>query len=120
MSDAFYRQMAGVARSLLGDFGASITITRTTGRVQSDITGVVTNAGTTVNYLPKGVVKQYNRMEIDGSRIQTDDRLLVLDDTIAPLLTDKPIVNGKTWNIISIETREPAGIPLVYMVQLRG
>jgi hypothetical protein len=120
MSAAFYNEMAGVARELLADFGATISITRTTGRVESDITGAVTSAGSVATYLPKGILKEYNNMQIDGSKIQTGDKLLVLDDTVLPLMTDKPIVNGKTWNIMDIEIKEPAGIPLVYLVQIRG
>ena len=52
------------------------------------------------------------------SRIEQGDRKLILDNTVEPLMTDRPTVDGKKWTIKEIEKSEPAGIPLVYFVRV--
>jgi len=120
MSDAFYNKMATTAKNLLAKFGVAWTITRNTGEVIDNITGAVTSAGTSATFTPKGVLTVYDKRLMGNGRIEQGDRLLILDDTVLPLMTDKPTINGVVWNIQDIEIVEPAGIPLVYKVQVRG
>lgn len=119
MADAFYNDMSTVARELLEEFGATWSITRTTGEDIDDVTGAVT-PGTDTVYYPKGVLTNYNNNQIGQGLIQAGDRLLILDDTVEPLLDDKPTIGGQAWNVISVEISEPAGVPLIYKVQVRG
>lgn len=113
-----YAKMAVTARRLLTRFGQSITISRTTGATYDPVTGVTT-PGTTTAFTPKGVLLKYPDRLIDGTRILQSDRKLILDDTVAPEMSDKPLVQGEEWTIQDIMTVSPAGTPLIYEVQVR-
>ena len=76
-------------------------------------------AGTETTYSPKGIVLEYDDALYNGSRIVQGDRRLVLDDTVAPLMTDELTIAGELWKIIAIEDKTPAGVPLVYSLQVR-
>jgi len=117
MSDAFYNKMARTAAKLLGKFGKEFVIVREVGRSVDNITGVVT-PGTITNFRPKGMIVEYTTAEKMDSRIEQGDRKLILDNTVEPLMTDRPTVDGKKWTIKEIEKSEPAGIPLVYFVRV--
>ena len=118
MSDAFYNGLAATAARLITKFGAVGTITRTTGGSVDPVTGDTT-AGTTVTYTPNTIVQKYADELIDGTRILSSDRLIILDNTIEPLTTDKITIRGEDWTIVSVSESRPAGIPLVYFVQAR-
>lgn len=118
MSDAFYNSMAATASKLITKFGAQGTIKRTTGGSIDPVTGDTT-AGTTVTYTPNTIVQRYADELIDGTRILSSDRLIILDNTIEPLTTDKITIRGEDWTIVSVSESRPAGIPLVYFVQAR-
>jgi len=118
MSDAFYNSMAATASKLITKFGAQGTIKRTTGGSIDPVTGDTT-AGTTVTYTPNTIVQKYADELIDGTRILSSDRLIILDNTIEPLTTDKITIRGEDWTIVSVSESRPAGIPLVYFVQAR-
>ncbi len=118
MSAAFYNKMAITAGKLLTKFGSTVTITRTTGRTDDPVTGAVVS-GTTTTYSPKGILQTYRDDLVDGSRILSGDRLVVLDDTIEPLTSDKLTINAELWNVVSITQSIPATIALVYFVQVR-
>ena len=118
MSAAFYNNMAATAGKLLSKFGSTVTITRTTGRTDDPVTGVVVN-GTTTTYSPKGILQSYRDDLVDGTRILSSDRLVVLDDTVEPLTSDKLTINSQLWNVVSITQSIPATIALVYFVQVR-
>lgn len=118
MSDAFYNSMAATASKLITKFGAQGTIKRTTGGSIDPVTGDTT-AGTTVTYTPNTIVQKYADELIDDTRILSSDRLIILDNTIEPLTTDKITIRGEDWTIVSVSESRPAGIPLVYFVQAR-
>lgn len=115
---AFYDDMATVARKLIDEFGATITISRVTGETFDRVAGTV-SGGSTSTFTPKGIIKNYKKNEIDGTRILAGDRLLVLDDTVEPLMDDTISSSGDDWNIVDVEVKNPAGTPLVYFAQIR-
>lgn len=118
MSDAFYNSLAATAAKLITKFGAVGTIKRTTGGSVDPVTGNTT-AGTTVTYSPNTIVQKYADALVDGTRILSSDRLIILDNTIEPLTTDKITVRGEDWTIVNVTESRPAGVPLVYFVQAR-
>lgn len=118
MSEAFYNSMAATASKLITKFGAVGEIKRTTGDSIDPVTGNVT-AGTTVIYTPNTIVQKYADELIDGARILSSDRMIILDNTIEPISTDTITIGGENWSIVSIRESNPAGIPLVYFVQAR-
>lgn len=117
MSD-FYSGMAATASRLLARFGSPVTLSRSTGGSRDPVTGVETpgidDSKTTV-----GILKKYPDKLIDGTRIKTGDRLLVVDASVEPLMTDRPVIGGQEWTPVSIEAANPAGTPLVYFIHAR-
>ena len=115
---AFYDTMAATASRLIGKYGQAISIKRTTGGTIDPVTGIAT-AGTSSTLATNGILQRYPDSLIDGTRILTSDRLAILAPEVEPILTDKLTFGGKDWAIISIQTANPAGTPLVYFVQVR-
>lgn len=115
---AFYDNMAATASRLIGKYGQAISIKRTTGGTIDPVAGTVT-AGTASTLTTTGILQRYPDSLIDGTRILTSDRLAILAPTTAPTLTDKLTFGSKDWAIVSIQTANPAGTPLVYFVQVR-
>lgn len=115
---AFYDDMAATATELLTEFGAPVTLARTTGESTHPVTGVVT-PGTDDTKTTIGILKKYPDNFIDGTRILSGDRMLILDASVQPLMTDRPVIGEQQWTPVSIETINPAGTPLTYSVQVR-
>ena len=93
MSEAFYNSMAATASKLITKFGAVGEIKRTTGATIDPVTGVPT-AGTTVIYSPNTIVQKYADELVDGARILSSDRMIILDNTIEPVSTDTITIRG--------------------------
>ena len=111
--------MAAVALSMLKEFGTTMTLTRSTGGEVNPITGEILD-GTTSSITTTGLLKPYANKLIDGTRILSGDKELVLSNEQVPLPTDKPIIGGKTWSIIDIKTIAPDDSTTVcYFVQVR-
>lgn len=113
-----YAKIATTAARLLNNFGQTVSVTRTTGAAFDPITGTYT-AGTEAVYSPKGVLRKYPDAVIDGTRIETNDRELILDNTIKPALSDEITLQGEKWTVINVASVDPAGVPLVYFCQVR-
>lgn len=118
MADFDYAKMAATAKRLLTRFGSTVQIKRTTGGTYDPITGATT-PGTETTYEPKGVLTKYPDRLIDGTRILQSDRKLILDDTVEPNASDKPVVQGEEWTVQEISTISPAGTPIIYEVRVR-
>lgn len=108
-----YAKMAATAARLLEKFGSTVTVKRETGGSVDPVSGVVTS-GSQTTYSPNGVLTKFPDNLIDGTRIQASDRKLILDDTIAPLLTDKVTIQGEDWTLQEIMTVNPAGTAIIY------
>lgn len=115
---SFYGDMAVVVTDLLTQFGTAFVLARDVGGSIDDVTGAVV-AGTPADQVVTGLLKVYPDKLIDGTRIQQGDRLLVIDASVQPLHTDRPVIEGEEWSVVSIETANPAGIPLAYFIQVR-
>ena len=69
-----------------------------------------------------GALFGYKQMHIDGTNILHGDQRLLL----APQIEDEPVtgntmtVGGVRYNVVRVERVAPAGIPVLYKVQLRG
>lgn len=118
MSAAFYTSMAATASRLLKKFGMEITIKRKTGDSINPVTGAVV-AGTTTSYTPQGLVQRYRDDQIDGTRILSSDRLVIVDNTIEPLTTDEIVLSSQDWTIIDVEEVKPTTVGIVYFIQAR-
>jgi hypothetical protein len=114
----FYESLGDTALSLLVKFGKSITLSRETGGSIDPITGAVT-AGTDTSVTTTGVLLSYPDKMIDGTRILSSDRLLLLSNEQAPLPSDKPVIDGEEWSIVNPDKISPAGIDVIYKIQVR-
>ena len=116
----FYQDMAGMVSALLAEFGAPVRITRETIGAFDPATGIIT-PGETQHFDLQGVIQNYTDDVIDGTRIASGDRLLVLEPGIVePKLDDRPVIGGRAWVPVQIETVDPAGVVLAYKVRVRG
>lgn len=116
---SFYSDMAATALELLTEFGAAVTLPRTTGGSIDPIDGY-TVAGSDASVTTTGLLLPYKDSMIDGTRILSGDKELVLSNEQAPLPSDKPTIGGENWSIVSIKTIKPdAATPVVYFCQLR-
>lgn len=113
-----YAKIAATAARLIENFGQTISVTRTTGATIDPVTGAAV-AGTDTVYSPKGILKKYPDDVIDGTRIETGDRELILDNTIEPDLSDKVTVQGEQWTIVNVTSVNPAGTAIVFFCQVR-
>jgi hypothetical protein len=118
MSDAFYNRMAATASRLLFKFGGEVSVVRNTGGSVNPVTGAVT-PGTNATLKAKGLLNKFDDSLIDGTRIKASDRVLIMDNTFEPLMTDRPTIGGQNWTIVEINTVKPANVPVVYALQVR-
>ena len=109
--------MASTASRLIGTYGRVVMLVRNTDSTDP-VTGVTTS-GSTTRYKLMGIFKLYPDSLIDGTRIKASDRVIILDNKIEPILTDKIDISGQEWNIENIKTSEPANEKLVYFLQIR-
>ena len=110
--------MAVTASDLITEFGMPVILQRTSGGTFAPVTGQTIGA-TQSEITARGIQKSYKASLIDGTRIKHGDKLFVLDDSQTPVLSDKVKVGAEYWSIVSIDAVEPAGIALVYFVQVR-
>lgn len=117
---SLYEKLNATADRLLESFGQEINI-ETKGNSDPDpVTGL---GGSTVatTFTVNGLLLPYPDRLIDGTRIQVGDRQLIVSaaTTYAPAVSDRPVVGGKTWAVVGVDTVSPAGTDVVYKLQVR-
>ena len=114
---SFYSNLASTASRLISKYGQSLLLVRS-GDSVDPVTGTVTT-GSDINFKIMGILQTYPDNLIDGTRIKASDRLVIIDGSVTPLLTDKIKLESQEWNIESIKTSNPSGTRLVHFVQAR-
>lgn len=135
----FYTEMADTASELLTEYGTAVNIVRPALNFDNT-TNKPTSGGNTV-IASTGVFRSIARRLVDGTRIQSGDRELVMvpdvevrmgdridvssiGDTTATTVGGAPgIILGAgiagTWAIQEINEIRPAGVLLAYVVRVR-
>ena len=113
----FYDQMATTASRLISQFGNDVVLARSIGHSVDPVTGVVTS-GSSESLLTKGIMRSYPQNLIDGTRIKATDKMLIIDASVEPLLSDFVKFDNTDWVITEIVTNNPAGIPLTYTLKV--
>lgn len=135
----FYSEMADTVSELLAEFGTAVNIVRPALNFDNT-TNKPTSGGNTV-IASTGVFRSIARRLVDGTRIQSGDRELVMvpdvevrmgdridvssiGDTTATTVGGAPgIILGAgiagTWAIQEINEIRPAGVLLAYVVRVR-
>ncbi len=113
-----YDKIAATASKLLARFGRDQVLRTKTVGTFDPVTGAETGAST-ADVTVKGLQQSLTPENINGKNIQVGDRLFVIDSTQTPALTDKFKVGSEYWQIINIDTKEPAGTAIVHIIQVR-
>ena len=114
-----YAPMAATASRLIAEYGAPVTLYRETSQSIDPVTGVMT-PGTTSELASNGITTAITKEDRDSfGDVQSNDRILVLDDSEAPQEGDRVSVNSEQWSIARIREVNPAGTPLIYRVLIR-
>ncbi len=115
-----YAKTAATADRLIGRFGASATFQQITVGAYDPNTGT---AGNTVTSVPvQAVVLPYGQRFIDGATILQGDlqAFLSVVGVSVPKAGDQLLWQGKTYQIISVKDTAPAGLSVIYELQVRG
>jgi len=116
----FYASLAATAKRLIDSKGQSVVLDRTIDGLADPVTGVVTG-GAQYDKATKGILLDYNSDEIDGTLILRTDKKLVIDASIRPMKSDRPKLGGEyVGAIVNIKEVSPAGVPIVYFLQVRA
>lgn len=117
---SLYSGLAATALSLLTKFGYAVALTRTTGSTYDPITGA-TVEGTDASVTTTGLIRTYAALLVDGTRILSSDRELVLSNEQVPMPTDKITIGGENWSIVGIpkSIKPDNATDVVFFVQCR-
>lgn len=102
----------------LGD-DTYVKITRKTGGVLDPVAGFVTGEKLEV-ISATGVVTRIDNSLIDGERIKTTDKMVLLDKEVTPLMTDEITFSGVSHKVVQIKEVNHAGITQLWKVICRG
>ena len=114
---AFYDNLASTASRLISKYGQTLYIVKT-GDSIDPVTGVTTSAAR-ANIKVNGILQNYPDNLIDGTRIKSSDRMVIIGGTVKPLNDDRIRIENQDWSIESIKTSNPAGTALVHFIQAR-
>lgn len=104
---------------LISKAGTTAEFTRTTGQQYNPSTGDLT-AGSVATWSAHVVIEEYAAKEIDGTLIQRGDCKLLLPGVAPkPLVGDTITLGGTVWHLVNVATEQPAGIPILYTIQVR-
>lgn len=112
-----YGEMVAVARELLAEFGSTATVSYTTANAFDHATQQYRPTTTTTQ--GNAVVFGYNKREIDGNQITTDDVKMYLELLdFEPRVGDTVQHGGKVWRVKNVQPIAPSGERVVYVLQL--
>jgi hypothetical protein len=115
-----YASLATTADTIIANFGVPVTVVSKGTASYNVNTGAVVATDTTQT--ANGVITEYNAKDIDNTMILRGDKCLLLSPIgITSIKPDaKVIVAGVSYNVISVNETNPAGVALVYDLQIRG
>lgn len=89
----------------------------------------LTRTVTETSQITSGLEEAYRASQIDGTLIQAGDKKFILSALRSDLSTplspepqtgDKLTVGGRDWLIMAVEPLAPAGLSIMFTLQLRG
>lgn len=117
-----YADIAAGALESIAEAGAPMVLHKK-GTDGVYVPGVGPQPGTPVRNIPgTAAVFGYKQSAIDGTQIRQGDQRMLLAPQIAeePVKGDTVTAGGKTYNVMNMERVAPAGIVVLYKLQLRG
>lgn len=108
-----------VASKLMAKFGGTATIRRVTLGAYNPITGAA--AETVVDTAVRGVLQDVNLREVNDLIQAGDKRLLIAaaDVSTAPTTADRVLIEGRTLQVIQVQTIEQDNTAITYELILR-
>ena len=113
--------LSATATSLLSTLGdpTYVKITRDTTGTLNPVDGDVTGS-TEVLISAVGVVTKLKSSLIDGELIKRTDKMILLDNQTAPVMTDLITFNSIDHTIVAIDEVNHAGVTQLWKVVCRG
>lgn len=114
-----YSELAQTARELLAEYGQDVTFTRQSSAVYDNENGQVSATETT--FSGKGVIFTYKNgvSQVNGSLIEKGDQELYLEGNTLPVPGDTVTVANVSYKVVYVMAIEPAGINVLYQIQVR-
>lgn len=114
---SLYSETAADVTASLKEYGVSTSLRQTTLGAYDPTNG---NAvPTTGNVSVTALVIDYPIRYIDGTKILAGDKQAYVAPGTAPKVNDELLWMGEWWRIVSVETLAPAGVPVLYTLQVR-
>ncbi len=117
-----YNKLRDKVAVLVGKYGMPMTMRVIVPGVYDPASGSKAAPGTPADYPCFGMVGEYTLRDIDGTLIKTGDKKVILsasDSMPDPVKGNLLIMGGETWNVENSRPTAPAGISVVYDVQVR-
>lgn len=123
---SFYQGLAATALKLITDKGQSVTWRRRTAGAYDPATASATVS--VVESQCQGLILDYKERNLSGvatdggSLVQRGDRKLLLAAQGMPGIPqpeDTFVVGSDTWSVVLVKSVDPAGVALIYEVQVR-
>lgn len=115
-----YEGLRADVDALLAEFGQDCVLRRQGAPVVVDpVEGTVTG-GAPEEFEVTGVVTDYEDKLVDGETIKRGDRLVYVQALERPRIGDTFVEqDGTEWAVVDFDAVDPAGVAVVYSMQLR-
>ena len=115
-----YNSLQDTAKSLLIKFGkyGYIKLRVETGGIDDPLSGG--NPGTIEDFDLFAVDLNIDKSFVDGERIKTTDRMVIMSSDTKPLMSDVISIGGVNHKTVKIITVSPAGTDVIYKVVCRA
>lgn len=114
---AFYDDQAATAAALLAKYGKTFQLRRTTVGTYDPITGTTTGASTQ-DFPTVGIHTKITADYIATHQVEQGDKMILIDASQVPQMTDKLVDGGAVWQVIDIDVISPADTPIAYRVRV--
>ena len=114
----FYLSLAATAQRLIDKYGQTVTFTRTNAGTVNPITGIGTPAVDTT-FSGNGIILNYSKALVDGINILSGDNRVLLSGKTEPKNDDIIVAANGGFKVISVKPLTPAGIVVMYEIQVR-
>lgn len=115
-----YAALRAEVDPILAEFGQPCELRRGSGTSTVDpVSGTVT-PGAPLVFNVVGVVVDYNDKLVDGETIKRGDRLVYIQAVERPKVGDTFVeANGTQWSVVDFDAVGPAGVAVLFSLQVR-
>lgn len=115
-----YAALRAEVDQILAEFGRACELRRGSGSpVVDPVSGTVTPGAPQV-FQVVGVVVDYNDKLVDGETIKRGDRLVYVQAVERPRVGDTFVeANGTQWSVVDFDAVDPAGVAVLFSLQVR-